>query len=73
MGYFKILMRDKDNPKREYNAYVPGFDKNEAIQAVRYELLDDEKDDEIFAITEIPEEEYLKGYKEFGEGFRKRE
>lgn len=67
MAYYKIRMVSDVNT---YHAYVSANDKTEARQAVRFELLEDEKEDIIDAITEIAEEEYRKGYKLFGEGVR---
>ena len=37
---------------------------------VRYELLDDEKGDVIDTVEEITEEEFVEGYKNFGDGVR---
>lgn len=71
MGYYKIRMLDKDNLKKKYHAYVSAFDKTEAREAVRYELLNDEKEDIIDGIIEISQEEYEEGYKNFGNGERK--
>ena len=71
MAYYKVRMLNKDNLKSCYHAYVTAYDKAEAAQAVRWELLSEEKDDVIDAITEISEEEYLDGYKNFGDGIRR--
>ena len=54
----------------EYNAYTTGYNKEEARQNIRDELLEDEKEDEIMCITQIDEDEYIKHYKEFGNGVR---
>lgn len=70
MAYYKIRMKDKDTYK-PYHAYVSAYDKTEARQAVRCELLNDEKDDVIDGITEITEQEYIEGYAEFGDGIRR--
>lgn len=65
--YWKALMR---NGSQEYNAYATGYAKAEAIFNIRCELLPDEADDGIFCITEIDEDEYIEGYKRFGDGIR---
>lgn len=67
MAYYKIRMVSDVNT---YHVYVSANDKTEARQAIRYELLEDEKEDIIDAITEITKEEYEKGYQLFGQGER---
>lgn len=68
--YFKVKLLDRFNLKRSYHAYVSAFDKKEARQMVRYELLDDEKGDVIDVVEEITKEEFVEGYKNFGDGVR---
>ena len=67
--YYKIRMLNKDN-LQPYHVYVSAFDKAEAKQMVRNELLDEEKEDMIDAIIEISEKEYAEGYRKFGDGVR---
>lgn len=72
MAYYKALMFFYDDEGRhEYYAYAEAHDKTEAPQTIREELLDDEKEDNIDCITEITEEEFVKGYKDFGDGVRR--
>ena len=68
--YYKVRIKYYDNGEHIYNAYVMAFDKKEASINVRYELLEDEKEDFIDDIIEITENEYLEGVKEFGNGVR---
>ena len=69
--YWKALMRHYGIVEcKEYNAYTTAYNKKEAVYNIRNELLDDEQGDEILAITEIDEEEYIEGYKQFGDGIR---
>lgn len=70
MGYYKIRMLDKNNLKRKYHAYVQAYNKMEAKEEIKYELLDDEKDDIVDGIMEISEEEYVEGYRKFGDVVR---
>ena len=73
MAYYKALMTAFDDEGRhEYWAYGEAYDKKEARLAIRDELLDYEKDDYMEMPTEITEEEFVKGYKEFGNGVRAR-
>lgn len=68
MAYWKVRMIDDNS--NIYHAYTTGYDKYEASLNVRDELLNDEKNDYLDWITEITEEEYEKGYAEYGNGVR---
>ena len=70
MPYYKVRMLYKDNYNKSYNVYVLAFDKKEAKQIARNELLEDEKDDVIDAVQEISQIEYIKGCDAFGNGIR---
>ncbi len=70
MAYYKLRMIPRNGECKPYHAYTTGYDKSEASINVRDELLSGETFDVIDAITEISEEEYNKGYAEFGNGVR---
>lgn len=70
--YYKVrfVWNDEDNNRHEYYAYTTANNKDEARENVVCELTDNERDDRIDAVIEITEEEYVKGYREFGNGIR---
>lgn len=70
MAYYKVRMLDVDHLDISYHVYLTAFNKIEAREAVRYELLEVEQEDVIDAITEISEEEYLKKREAFIDGER---
>ena len=69
MAYYKVRMRERDSDGFYYT-YVSAYNKKEVPYALRCELLDDEKEDIVDAVSEISEEEYEEGYKRFGDGER---
>ena len=67
-GYWKAVMRSDFG---EYYAYTTGYDRAEARDNLKnYELVGDEKNDQIFSLTPISEAEYESGSRRFHSGER---
>lgn len=66
-GYWKAIMRSEFG---EYYAFTTGYDRAEARDNLMYELVGDEKDDQIFSLSPISESEYESGNRRFHSGER---
>ena len=67
-GYWKAIMRSDYG---EYCAFTTGYDRAEARDNLKtVELVDDEKDDQIFSLSPISESEYEEGSRRFHSGER---
>lgn len=66
--YYRLRMCTENGT--EYYAYTTANNKEEAREAIRDELLQDEKEDRIIVVVPISEKEYDVGYKQFAYGER---
>jgi len=71
-GYWQAVMRyyPEEGSMQEYYAFTTGYDRSEAQKNLKSELIGEEKEDQIFTIEPISEEEYKEGMRRFGEGER---